>query len=256
MIAQTWRSFALATAIAAVMLVGCSPSNTSSTTNGGGLIDGHNGAQNQKLILVEGYVLAPQDKVPDNAIGYAVPIFTNRDDAARFCPIFLSQLTFQGALTAHTKLIVDSYGQTVDIAPFVWPVTSWSNTDKPDCATLSARYNVSAAKQFFDLAQQAIVAHGGRTADTLEKGPFIMTARRLNRTVMIYDLTEAPDGDYSGWLQTAVGELSNPLDIDETTEVEPSTRDKVRAFIFANEPTFDGILKILVPGYGQKQDSN
>jgi hypothetical protein len=74
-------------------------------------------------------------------------------------------LAFKGSLHSNTKLEVQSYGQEAQIAPFVWPVTSWSKTDKPTCDLLSQRYNLTAAQQFFTLAQKAIVAHGGRPVD-------------------------------------------------------------------------------------------
>ena len=250
--------FAARQTFAAVLIVlaasSCKPEDDSNK-NGGGIIKPQTGSKQNApahLISVEGYVLAPQDKVPDTAIGYAVPVFTNMNDAARFCPLFLNQLTFAGQIKANTNLKVDSYGHTTDIAPFVWPVTSWSKQDKASCDLLSQRYSIAGARMFFNLAQQAIAANGGKPADALQTGPFIVTARRVSKTVMVFDLTRAPHGDYNRWLAQAVQELSNPL-IGNSTIVTPTFHDQVRAFVFSNIPVFDGVLQILVPGYREAQ---
>lgn len=226
-------------------LTGCA---TDGVATAGGGETGAGGGVRPKLIEVRGYALAERDKAPESAIGYAVPIFTNREQALRFCPLFRSKLTFSGALDARTPLTVESYGRKVEIAPFIWPVTSWARTDAPTCARLVERYNISGAKTFFQLAQQAIIANGGRPADTLEEGPFIVTARRVSGAVMVYDLTRAPDGDYGLWLSRTITDLSNP-GLTTTVVVRPPLRDQVRAFAFGAVPSWEGILEVLIPGF-------
>jgi hypothetical protein len=108
---------------------------------------------------------------------------------------------------------------------------------------------------FFQLAQDAIIAHGGRPADSLESGPFIVTARRLSGAVTVYDLTRAPQGDYGKWIATSVGELSDPLDNGLTIIVIPPVRDQVRAFVFGSEPDWERIVNMLIPGFSQRSKS-
>jgi hypothetical protein len=220
---------------------------------GGGLAgNGHPADERPGFIEVRGYALAPQDQVPTNAIGYAVPIFTDMSQIQHFCPLFRSQLTFEGALDAGTPLKVRSYGNTVQIAPFIWPVTSWTSDDKPDCKLLVERYNISGARQFFAIAQQAIRASGGQPADALEHGPFIVVARRVSGSVMVFDLSRAPDGDYKLWLSRAVEQLSNPI-VDTTRVVRPPWRDQVRAYVFGVMPVFTGVLEKLIPNFTKAQ---
>jgi hypothetical protein len=207
------------------------------------------------MIEVRGYVLAPSDQVPAAAIGYAVPIFARRADVERFCPALTARIGFAGALTGATPLRVTTYGQIEDIAPFVWPVTSWSAPAPYDCAHLVAQYNISGAQVFLRKARQAIASNGGSIDVAAEPGPFIMTARRNCNGVMLYDLSQAPPEDYDAWVGKAITELSGPRDCHAMI-VEPTFRDKVRAFVFASVPSFNGILKVLIPGYNPATASN
>jgi hypothetical protein len=193
-------------------------------------------------------VLTPADQVPPDAIGYAVPIFTTRTEAARFCPLALERVGFVGALTSSTPMFLDTYGETEDVAPFVWPVTAWTRGEPFDCAHLVARYNIAGAQVFLRKARRAIAAHGGVAKLANEDGPFIMTARRACGGVMLYDLSRAPNLDWERWLRQAIVDLSRPSDC-RVTVVRPVMRDQVRAFVFASAPSWQGILKILVPGY-------
>lgn len=201
-----------------------------------------------QLVEVRGYALPPEASVPPDAIGYAVPIFTSREQAARFCPIFLRRLNFDGILDARTKLMVRTYGQSVQIAPFVWPVTSWRATDRADCGTLIPRYNISGAKVFYALALNAIRKNGGRKSHALTEGPFIVTARRVSGTTMIYDLSRVPDNDYDRWLVQAAEQLTNPT-LSGQTYVTPTWRDKVRFYVFGSISSFQGIIDVLIPGF-------
>ena len=251
-----------ATVLASLALVGSSCTSTRETVAsqpsggvvGGVVAGGVLGASSvdRGLIEVRGYALSPTHRVPTDAIGYAVPVFTDLRQAARFCPAFRSQLTFAGSLERRTPLVVQSYGQRVQIAPFVWPVTSWTNGDKPTCEVLVARYNLAGARMFFDLAQRAIVEAGGRPVDALEPGPFLVTARRTSGAVIVYDLSRAPDNDYGRWLARSVRQLSNPT-IANTIVVRPSRRDQVRAFVFGALPAFEGVLNLLIPGYKEER---
>lgn len=240
-------------AMLAVFVLGCTTAKMTAAS-GGGLLGANDGAASGRSVIeVRGYTLSPQDRVPTKAIGYAVPVFTDRAQAVRFCSAFRSQLTFAGSLDGRTPMVVQSYGQTVQIAPFVWPVTSWQARDKPDCKLLVERYNLSGARMFFDLAQRAIVEAGGRPVDALEPGPFIVTARRVSGAVVVYDLSRAPDNDYGKWLAKSVQQLSNPT-MGNTMVVQPTRRDQVRAFIFGALPTFQGVLNVLLPGFKDAHD--
>ena len=229
---------------------------TGNPSSGGGLLGppppiGWNNSPaptGQKLIEVRGYVLARKDQVPTSAIGYAVPIFTNRAEIERFCPLFLSQMSFGGVLDQGTSMRINSYGQEVQIAPFVWPATHWTKEDKADCKTLADRYDTSGARIFLKRAQQTIAAHGGRDVDTLQSGPFILTARRVSGSMVLYDLSRAPDGDYPTWLTRAIEQMSNPA-ATQTLYVTPNWHDQARYFVFGAIPSFNGILDALMPGF-------
>ncbi len=246
------QSLLLAAAVAAAP---CCTAPRYATVGGssGGAVVGGGGTAARGLIEVRGFALTPSDRVPAGAIGYAVPIFTDRTQASRFCPLFRSRLSFAGALHAETPLKVQSYGRIVQIAPFVWPVTTWRAGDRPDCTLLVERYDVSGARSFLTLAQQAIRDLGGGPADSLEGGPFIVTARRVSGAVMVYDLSRAPDNDYGKWLSRAVTDLSDPF-LTEAVVVKPTRRDQVRAFVFGTIPSWRGILGLLVPGFKDEQD--
>lgn len=231
------------------------PSSAVDSSAGGGLLGAQPPTWNnslaptgEKLIEVRGYVLVRNDRVPANAIGYAVPILTSRQEIDRFCPLFLDRMSFSGALNQGTPMRVDSYGKEVQIAPFVWPVTTWSENDKADCKTLGDRYDISGARTFLKQAQETIAAHGGRDIDALQSGPFILTARRVSGCMVLYDLSQAPDGDYPIWLTRAVEQMSNPA-ATETLYVTPNWHDKARYYIFGTIPSFIGILNVLMPGF-------
>ncbi|WP_087124885.1 MULTISPECIES: hypothetical protein [Burkholderiaceae] len=200
------------------------------------------------MIEVRGYVLARNDQVPDGAIGYAVPIFTSRQEIDRFCPLFLDRMSISGALNKGAPMRINSYGQEKQIVPFVWPVTSWSANDTADCKTLGDRYDISGARTFFKQAQQTIGAHGGRDIDALRNGPFILTAKRVSGSMVLYDLSQAPDDDYPTWLTRAIEQMSNPL-ATQTVYVTPNWHDKARYYVFGTIPAFNGILDVLMPGF-------
>jgi len=237
------RSTALA--LSALAIPGCTNLRGSA---GGGLLN-----PGGSLIEVRGYSLGPDQSVPADAVGYAVPIFTSKDQAARFCPLFTSKLSFNGSLNGGTKMLVRSYGQTVRIAPFVWPVTGGASGQAGDCRTLVDRYNVSAARTFYSVAAAAIQAQGGGQVQALGTGPYIMLARRISGTVIVFDLSRAPAGDYSEWLDRAIGQLGNPA-VGGTGYVTTTLRDNVRFYVFGAVPTFSGILNILIPGYKAEHD--
>lgn len=200
---------------------------------------------------MRGYVLGPSDSVPAGAIGYAAPIFASTEAAARFCPVFRSGLTFAGALTAATPMRVLSMGETVDIAPFVWPVTGWAAGDAPDCALMAARYNVSGAQTLLRRARQTIRAHGGPANAGLSSGPFIMTVHRKGGAVVLFDLSQAPPQDYRKWLDRAVSDLTDP-GAHTTQVIRPVPRDRVRAFVFNSVDSWIGVLAVLIPGYAAR----
>lgn len=259
-----WLRCAIMSAVLA-LTTGCGAGAASAVkpSAGGGLLGapppvGWNNSPaptSEKLIEVRGYVLARNDQVPANAIGYAVPIFTNRQEIDRFCPLFLDYMSFSGALNQGTPMRINSYGQEVLIAPFVWPVTTWSKDDKADCKTLGDRYDISGARTFLKQAQQTIAAQGGRDIDTLKSGPFILTARRVSGSMVLYDLSQAPDDDYPTWLTRAVEQMSNPA-ATQTMYVTPNWHDKARYYVFGAIPSFNGILNVLMPGFKDAHAKN
>lgn len=249
---QSQRTLIPVAAILTLALLGSCTHFTKSAGSGGGLLAGSSDHLGAKLIEVRGYALAPDQSVPPAALGYAVPIFTSRDQAARFCPLFVKRLTFGGLLTRGTPLRVRSYGQDVRIVPFVWPVTDWKPSEAPECKRLVERYNISAARNFFQLAVQSIRANGGSASDIIADGPFIATARRVSGTVMLYDLSRAPDTDYQRWFTMAVEQLSNPAINGSSRYVTPPWRDKVRYYVFGSIPAWEGVLKILIPGFANE----
>jgi hypothetical protein len=218
---------------------------------GGGAIDPLKQALGPPLVEVRGYALTPENSVPANAIGYAVPVFTSTEQAARFCPAFLNRLSFEGALNSESRLTVRSYGRSVQIAPFVWPVTRWTASDKADCVGLVARYNLSGARTFYTVAANAIRRQGGRPSDTLSDGPFIVTARRVSGTVMVFDLSRAPDNDYEKWLVRSVEQLTDPT-LTGRTIVTPSWRDRMRYYVFGSVAAFQPIIDVLIPGFSDE----
>ncbi len=252
---HAWLRCMLVSAVL-VLTTSCEVATPVNSSAGGGLLGapppvGWNNSPaptGEKLIEVRGYVLARNDQVPANAIGYAVPILTSRQEIDRFCPLFLDHISFSGALNQGTPMRVNSYGQDVQIAPFVWPVTSWSSDDKADCKTLGDRYDISGARTFLKQAQQTIAAQGGRDIDALKSGPFILTARRVSGSMVLYDLSQAPDDDYPTWLTRAVQQMSNPA-ATQTLYVTPNWHDKARYYVFGAIPSFNGILNVLMPGF-------
>ena len=240
---QLLRRAALAILLAAT--ASCASLRSSS---GGGLL-----SPGGSPIEVRGYALAPEQKVPADAVGYAVPIFTTKEQAQRFCPLLTSRLTFNGSMDASVKMLVRSYGQTVEVAPFVWPVSAWSAGQSGDCSTLVERYNVSAARTFYARATAEIQARGGGPAQAMGAGPYIMLVRRISGTVMLFDLSRAPADDYPRWLDKAIAQLGNPA-VGGTGYVATSMRDNVRFYVFGAVPTFTGILNVLIPGYKSEHD--
>lgn len=234
--------------VALIALAGCAMTGHQAGSAGGGVLNPFSNKPGPMLVEVRGYVLAPSGSVPQNAIGYAVPVFTTRQQAMRFCPAFLKRLNFEGMLDARTKLMARTYGQTVQIAPFVWPVTNWGPDDKADCATLVQRYNISGARIFHTLALNAINRNGGGPAHALTDGPFIVTARRVSGTTMIFDLSRAPDNDYDKWLVRSAEQLTNPT-LTGQTYVTPTWRDRMRYYVFGSVDTFQGVIDVLIPGF-------
>jgi hypothetical protein len=239
--------------LALLVGAGCASKKSLSGVGGGGGARPASTKPGPLLVEVRGYVLAPSASVPPDAIGYAVPIFTSREQAKNFCGSFIGRLSFGGRLDSNVKLQVRTYGQTVQIAPFVWPVTSWTTGDKADCVSLVARYNLSGARIFYKLAVDAIRANGGRPSDALSQGPFIVTARRVSGTTMIYDLSRAPDNDYEKWLVRAAEQLTDPS-WSRQTYVTPRWRDRMRYYVFGSISTFQGIVDVLIPGFSKEHE--
>lgn len=206
----------------------------------------------ENRIEVRGYVLMRNDQVPLSAIGYAVPIFTSRQEIDRFCPQFLDRMSISGVLNQGTPMRINSYGREVQIAPFIWPVTTWSERDTADCRTLGDRYDIAGARTFLRQAQETIASRGGRDSDALKGGPYILTARRVSGSLVLYDLSRAPDGDYPTWLTRAIEQLSNP-DATETLYVRPNWHDQVRYYVFGAIPSLTGIVNMLMPGFREAQ---
>jgi hypothetical protein len=199
-------------------------------------------------IEVRGYVLTQDQTPPTDALGYAVPIFTSLDQAAQFCPMFTARLSMDGALTSRSKMVVTAYGQTVRIAPFIWPATDWPTGSVSDCKSLVQHYNLSGAKIFSTLATDVIRKNGGTVPDGLGDGPFIMATRRASGTVLLLDLSKVPPGDYQQWFDRAVSYLSDPR-VDDTGYHAATLHDQVRFYVFGSIPDFMPVLNMLVPSF-------
>lgn len=251
-ISSTWHRVAGCAAI--LLVAGCAARPVPGGVAGGGSLKPIGTKLGPALIEVRGYTLTPEQSVPENAIGYAVPVFTSSEQAIRFCPAFLKRLSFAGALDTNTKLMVRTYGRSVQVAPFVWPVTNWSAADRADCAGLVRRYNLSGARLFYTIALNAI-RQGGGSPNALSGGPFIVTARRVSGTVMVFDLSRAPDNDYDKWLVRSVEQISNPA-LSGKTMVTPGWRDRMRYYVFGSVASFRPIIDVLIPGFSKEHDKS
>lgn len=223
-------------------LAGCQPMKSAA---GGGILGRDSG---RTYIEVRGYVLAPDQSVPVDAVGYAVPIFTSSEQASRFCPQFISRLSGGGVLDARTKMKVSAYGRAVQIAPFIWPVSSWTAGSVADCGTLVGRYNLSGAKTFYGIAADQIRAKGGTAPGRLGEGPYIMAVRRATGNVLLLDLSTVPLGDYQHWFDQAVGFLTDPR-IGDDGYRSATLRDQVRFYVFGSIPDFMPVLTMLIPSF-------
>jgi hypothetical protein len=210
------------------------------------------------VIEVRGYVLARDGDIPKDAIGYAIPVFGTRAEAARFCPAFRNRLTFEGAIRATTDLDITERGQRIRVAPFVWPVTSWSPLWQPTCANLVERYDYAGGRTFLAQARQQISARLGASAPALSAGgPFIVTAARKGGAVLVYDLSAAPDTDYDKWLLRTIEAMERGRDNRAPAGVvTPGLRDQVRYVMFSLVPAIDQALGTFLPWYAQARAEN
>lgn len=202
-------------------------------------------------IEVVGYVLSPTGDIPDSAVGYAVPIFADKATAGAFCPSFLNQLNIDGALSASTPMIVKSHGESDEIAPFIWPVTSWPDKTPLDCAHLVQNYDLGQAREFLTEARTQIARQGGQPTALADNGPFILTVRRISRSIAVYDLSKAPDIDYAKWLAKAIERMSNPNRDVAVGIIRPNWHDQMRGYVFGAVPTMDALLGKFMPGYAK-----
>lgn len=202
------------------------------------------------IIQARGFVLARDGAVPADAIGYAIVVFAQRAEAERFCPAFRERLTFEGSLRVDTDLSIQVYRKPVEVAPVIWPVTQWrAQTDQPDCAKLVERYDYAGARTWLATARAQIEQTGG--AVKLGAGPYIVTARRQG-TVIVYDLSRAPDSDYGSWLgRTIEGIETLSPRYANAGVVTPGTRDQVRYWAFGVAREADDALGVFVPAYGK-----
>lgn len=210
------------------------------------------------VIEVRGYVLARDGAIPKDAIGYAIPVFGTREEAARFCPAFRNRLTFEGAIRATTDLDITERGQRIRVAPFVWPVTSWNGSMQPTCANLVERYDYAGGRTFLAAARQQISARLGASAPALSAGgPFIVTAARKGGAVLVYDLSAAPDTDYDKWLLRTIEAMERGRDNRALAGVvTPGLRDQVRYVMFSLVPAIDQALGTFLPWYAQARAEN
>ena len=199
---------------------------------------------------VRGYVLSRENDFPPNAIAYAVPIFLTTDQAQRFCPAFIKRMTFEGALSSQTQLRVQYAGRAVEIVPFAWPVTMW-NGEPAACTTLVARYDIGRARAFLNAARSQLQARPQAASLTNAAGPFIVIARRRGDSIVVYDLSQAPDADYDRWLLETMTSLES--NGGATGIVSPDWRDKLRFAVFSAVPAVRNALTDLVPGFGRAE---
>lgn len=202
---------------------------------------------------VIGYVLGPNGDIPDSAVGYAVPIFTDKATAGAFCPVFLNQLNIAGALTDATPMTVRGHGEANQIAPFIWPVTSWADKTPLDCVNLVQNYDLGQARVFLAKARAQIASQGGQASPLADDGPFILTVKRVSRSVAVYDLSKAPGMDYAKWLKKAIDRLSDPNRDVQAGVIRPNWHDQMRGYAFGAAPVFDAFLGKFLPGYSKAQ---
>lgn len=202
---------------------------------------------------VRGYVLARDGAIPRDARAYAVVAFRQASEAQRFCPAFRARLDFEGALVSGTDLTVTSRGLPVEIAPMIWPVTSWGAADRPDCATLVARYDYAGARAFLQEARRSLAPLGLATTFNATSGPFIISARRSG-SLTVYDLSRAPDADYDRWLVQTVDGIESG--VSGPAVVAPGWRDQMRFYAFSAVPSIEAALDVFVPGYAKARAGN
>jgi hypothetical protein len=199
-------------------------------------------------VEVRGYVLSRETTIPGQALAFTIPVFLSQAEAQRFCPSFLARLSFEGRITANTQLRFRYAGRNVEVVPFVWPVTSWENNSAATCSNLVRGYDYARARSFLNAAQSQILARQVNMPLRLTNGPYIVVARRQGGSVVLYDLSEAPDVDYDRWLMATIVGLENEnAPRLESGVVAPGWRDRLRYHVFGAAPAMRNALSAFVP---------
>lgn len=205
---------------------------------------------------MEGFILGADQTLPVDAVAYAIPVFSTREQAEQLCAGF-RPFGFDEWFTGTTPLSREVWGAPVAIVPFLWPVrdrTPNTLAGGMDCPEMARRYNMAAAAVARRRAANALIRYGViKTADEIATAPLVVVFDRTADRVIVYDFSKIPQIDFPA----EVAQMKRDVEGMRAAAAgfpayfKADWRQELRFYAFQGEPALKELVYALAPGLKQ-----